>query len=939
MPDQRDAEATSTTGARLRDAFDILSEMDALNREAWLAANVDDADQRVALRRLLSEEHDRGFLDLSLVEHAFRLDSEDVRPEGLIGRDIGGFRIVRLLGQGGMAAVFLGERSDSDFEQNVAVKILRRGLYSELEQRLFLRERQLLAGLNHPNIARMIDGGVTDAGIPYLVMEFVDGEPITRYAAMCDFSVRQRAELFLTVCRAVEAAHRNLIVHRDIKPSNILVSTDGVVKLLDFGIAKLLEEENTDATGTIGVFTPNYAAPEQISGGIITTATDVYGLGVTFHELLLGVRPDGATSRRPSSRVTDALRTTQADGDTLIPSIQLRTALRGDLDNILLKALAEEPERRYPSAGALADDVERYLKRRPVLAHPPSRWYRASKFVTRHRGGVALSAVFVLGLFAALGVTLWQASVARLQAQRANETRDFMVDLFQTASADLPRDQRPTPQQLVEEAAKRARDDVDLAEPVRVDVLFTLGKVTLANGDYKQAETLLDDAIARYLALGLPQDTPEWLGILVEKGNLLQRTNRNAEADRLMMAELPQLQAQDSEPAVSGLMLLGATRASSGDATQAVSIALQAAHKAERVFGPDSVNTIETLTYLGQLCAQLRRYRESVALLEPVIARWHSLKLPEDEQLARTLLHLASAHEHLDDAPHASIEALYVRSIALMRQIFDKPHDRLATALGGYARFLIRCDRFDDAQAALDEALKIDRAVLGDEHVRTALLLDTLGELDHARHDNAAAEKSASQAVAILAAHAREAGFEPELTAARIHLAAILIGAGRFDDAAAQLATIKADLPRNFGESSAENADVIGLHARIVLSHGDATDALADTQRGLAIISTLDRPVPSTKIDLLRTQADASSALTHYDAALKDVAQALETLLATNSEARVQHTELLVQKSRIAQASGDANGTAAAIADARALGVPVALLSPTDASVIAATKK
>ena len=933
----RDPEATSATGAQLREAFDILSEMDVLNREAWLAANIADPDQRVALLRLLSEDHDRGFLDLSMVEHATRLDSEDVRPEGLIGRDIGGFRIVRLLGQGGMAAVFLGERADSDFVQKVAVKILRRGLYSDLEQRLFLRERQLLAGLSHPNIARMIDGGVTDAGIPYLVMEFVDGEQITRYAAMCDFSVRQRAELFLTVCRAVEAAHRNLIVHRDIKPSNILVSNDGVVKLLDFGIAKLLEEDNTDATGTVGVFTPNYAAPEQISGGMITTATDVFGLGVMFHELLLGIRPDGVRSRRPSSRVTEALRTTQSGGDIIIPSMQLRTALRGDLDNILLKAMAEEPERRYPSAGALADDVERYLKRRPVLAHPPSRWYRTSKFVARHRGGVALTTVFLLGLFAALGVTLWQANVARLQAQRANETRDFMVDLFQTASADLPRDQRPTPQQLIEEAVKRVHDDPDLAEPVRADLLFALAKVTLANGEYKQAETLLDDAIARNRALGTPQDSIEWVDLLVTKGNLLHRTDRSAEADRLMSTVLPQLLAQDSEPAISGLMLFGATRAYSGDATQAVSIALQAAHKAERVFGPDSVNTLETLTYLGQLCTQLRRYRESVALLEPVIARWHTLNLPEDEQLARTLLHLASAREHLGESSNASIEQLYQRAIALMRQIFDKPHDRLATALGGYARFLIRCDRFADAQAALDEALKIDRAVAGGDNVRTALLLDAMGELDHARHDDAAAEKSATEAVRVLSARAKEAGFEPELTSARIHLADVLVSADRIEEAKEQVSIIKTELPRNFGESSASSADVIELDARIALAGGDASAALADTQRALAIVATLDLPASATKIDLLRTQADASSALTHYETAAADVASALETLRASNPDARVQHAALLAQKVRIAQAAGIASDAASAIAEARTLGVAGSQLSPADAAALAST--
>ena len=925
----REDEPTRDTNNRLRDAFDVLVDLDALQREAWLAANIESPEQRETLRRLLAEDDARGFLDTSMAAHAARIDPGEMKPDGLIGRQIGVFRIVRLLGQGGMASVFLGERTGRDFEQKVAVKVLRRGLYSELEQRLFLRERQVLAGLTHPNIARMIDGGVTDAGIPYLVMEFVDGVPITRFAAMHALSVRQRAELFLTVCRAVEAAHRNLIVHRDIKPSNILVSDDGVVKLLDFGIAKLIQEDNTDATGTVGVFTPNYAAPEQLRGGTITTATDVYGLGVMLHELLLGIRPDGAPTRRPSSRVTEALRTTQSDTKTHLPSLQLRSALRGDLDNILLKSLAEESERRYASAGAFADDIERYLKRRPVLAHPPSRWYRARKFAQRHRGGVALAFVFFLGLVAAFGMTLWQAKVARNEADRADATRDFMIDLFQTASADLPRDERPTPQQLVEEAAKRARDDPDLVPEVRASLLVTLGKVALANGDYKQAELMLDDAIDRYRTLGVSTSSTEWLDLLVQKGNLLHRTDRNSEADQLMTDVLPQLTAQESEPAVSGLMLLGATRAYAGHTEEAVTIAQQAARKAERVFGADSVNAVETLTYLGQLCAQVRRYRESIALLEPAIARWRQLQLPQDEEFARTLLHLASAKEHVGD--NASVEPLYRESIALMRRVFDKPHDRLATALSGYARFLTDRDRFAEAQAALDEALAIDRKVLGEQHARTALLLDAMAMLDHARHDDAAAERSADAAVRVLSAHAKEGGFENESVLARLHFADVLIGLNRVDAAAAQLDSIAADVPRLFGDVSAENADFIRANARLALARNDAAASLAQVQRGMAIISQVDLPATETRIALLRVRAESSNALGKTDAALADATQALAALRAANPDAHVQRTSLLALKARLESAAGHADAATAAIAEAHSLGVPAALLSHDDA--------
>ena len=927
----------SDTSVRLRAAFDALIELPAAERQAWLDANLADRAEQAAVLRLLAADDGSGFLDTPAVQHAARLTAEEIRSDGLIGQQIGSFQVLRALGQGGMAAVFLGERVGADFRQQVAIKLLRRGLYSELEQRLFLRERQVLAGLNHPNIARLIDGGVTEAGIPYLVLEFVDGVPITRYVQAHALDLRGRLEIFLTVCRAVSAAHRSLIVHRDIKPSNIMVSNEGVVKLLDFGIAKLIEEEGAaDATHTIGVFTPDYAAPEQIAGQAITTATDVYGLGVLLHELLLGVRPAGTPTRRPSSLIPTRIATVIRGEDTgivyPIAPARLRSLLRGDLDNVLMKALATEPAQRYATANAFGDDIERYLRRQPVIAHPPSRWYRARKFVERHRGGVTITALFLLGIVASLGLALWQASVARSEAQRANATRDFMVDLFQSASADLPRDQRPTPQQLVEQAAKNAREDSELDAPVRAQLLATLGRVALANGEYAQAETMLDDAIVRERALGLAQTSPEWIDLLVQKGNLLHRTNRNSEADRLMQDLKPVLLQQDSEGAVSGLMLLGATRAYSGHADEAVAIAQQAARKAERVFGADSSNGVETLTYLGQLCAQVHRYRESIGLLEPAIARWRKLKLPEDEQLARTLLHLANAKEHIGE--RAAVEPIYREAIALMRRVFDRPHDRLATALGGLALFLTQEERFDEAQAALDEALAIDRQVVGPEDARTAVLLDAQAALDLARHDDAAGERAAREAVRVLAAHAQEAGYTPELAQARRRSAEISINLGRLDAATEQLALASPERAEAFGENSAEAADKLRIAARIALQRGDAEAALATAERGLATIANLDPPAARLRIALLRQRAETLAALKRSNEALVDVRQALETLTSANPNARAQRVGLLALQARLQRRQGSTDAAAASITAARALAVTPALLSAEDAKTL-----
>jgi serine/threonine protein kinase len=933
----------SDTSMRLRAAFDALIELPAAQRQAWLDANMSDPGEQAAVLRLVAADDRGGFLDTPAIQHAARLAAQEIRSDGLIGQQIGSFRVLRALGQGGMAAVFLGERVGADFHQQVAIKLLRRGLYSELEQRLFLRERQVLAGLNHPNIARLIDGGVTDAGIPYLVLEFVDGAPITHYVQAHALDLRGRLEIFLTVCRAVSAAHRSLIVHRDIKPSNILVSNDGAVKLLDFGIAKLIEEEGTaDATHTIGVFTPDYAAPEQVAGQAITTATDVYGLGVLLHELLLGVRPEGTPTRRPSSLVNtrggDA--STNTDGAVYpFAATRLRKQLRGDLDNILLKALDPEPAQRYATANSFGDDIERYLRRQPVLAHPPSRLYRARKFVQRHRGGVTLTIVFILGILSALGLALWQSGVAREQArlarnqaQRANATRDFMVDLFETASADLPRDQRPTPEQLVSEAAKRTREDVGMDASLRAQLLDTLGKVALSNGNYAQAESLLDEAIQRERALGMsPSTSPELLGTLVQKGNLLHRTDRSSEADRLMASVLPELRAGDSEAAVSGLMLYAATRAYAGHADDAVAIAQQVSAKAQRVFGADSINAIETQTYLGQLCSTVRRYREAEPMLEQAIARWRALKLPEDEQLARSLFHLAAAKAQLGE--RSAVEPLYREGIALMRRVFDGPHDRIASGLVGLGNFLITQDRFDDAQIALEEALAIDRKVLGPDNSKTAIALDNLAQLDIARHHTVAAEQSARAALAAFVAQ-HESSYQEELELTRLHLAEILIELDRLDEAATLHAQAIQRLPTLFGANSKQVAGAIRIGGDIALARDDATAALGAADRALAMLEPLDPKSPQVEIASRYLRMRALDALGRRDEALAEATRALNLLHETNPDAHAQQTAVLAARARIERAQGKTEVAAATVAQARVLAMPASVLSAQDVATL-----
>ena len=394
---------------------------------------------------------------------AVELARDFVDPPGaLAGTRVGAYRIVSELGYGGMGAVFLADRADGKFEQKAAVKLLKRELNTNALRRHFDREREILASLEHPNIARLLDAGTTDDGIPFIAMEYVDGSPIDEYCSRHRLDLNARLQLFKTVCTTIEFAHRNLVVHRDLKPSNIMVTHEGVPKLLDFGISKILSEgyqELDAATITqMGVMTPSYASPEQLRRESVTTLSDVYSLGVILFELLSGRRPfeseegdpraiysavleqepaapsslaktAGRTDpfQRPAYRSGEAVTEKLSTDFTRVRSTGQHVfnlspqTLKGDLDNIVLKALRKEPERRYTSAGAFAEDIERHLKGLPVAARPNTLSYRTSKFVGRHKFGVGAGFLLALAIIAGVIATLWQSQVARAERARAEK--------------------------------------------------------------------------------------------------------------------------------------------------------------------------------------------------------------------------------------------------------------------------------------------------------------------------------------------------------------------------------------------------------------------------------------------------------------------------------------------------------------------------------------
>ncbi|MBW8759648.1 MAG: serine/threonine protein kinase, partial [Burkholderiales bacterium] len=426
------------TWGRLSPLLDELLDLPDDDRDARLAAlRAEDPNIAQAVAAMLGH--------LPAIERGEFMPSAAMpKPGGLAGQAIGPYALVREIGHGGMGTVWLARRTDGRYEGEVAIKFLRSGLFGHGDAARFQREGSILARLSHPNIARLLDAGVmADGAQPYLVLEYIDGEPIDQYCHRLALSVEARLRLMLDVLAAVAQAHNRLILHRDLKPTNILVNKAGEVKLLDFGIAKLLDDASAGQTALTvhagNAFTPEFAAPEQVQAGDVTTATDVYALGVLMYILLGGDHPTAAPTGAPLDRMRSVIETEprrlseavlKRGGPTQRwspESRRLALEVRGDIETIVAKALKKSPSERYANADALADDIRRYLAHEPIAARPDSRLYRAAKFVQRHRAGVAATSLAIAALGVGIGVALWQAREAQAQRVQAEGLIEYMI--------------------------------------------------------------------------------------------------------------------------------------------------------------------------------------------------------------------------------------------------------------------------------------------------------------------------------------------------------------------------------------------------------------------------------------------------------------------------------------------------------------------------------
>jgi serine/threonine protein kinase/tetratricopeptide (TPR) repeat protein len=722
-----------------------------------------DVEALLAEHRLLSAE---GFLDSAAPMQG---------PEpALAGVTVGAYTLVSPIGHGGMGSVWRAVRSDGRFEGQAALKLLNAALVGRVGEERFKREGTILARLTHPHIARLIDAGVSSTGQPYLVLEHIEGRHIDRFCDEERLGIVERIRLFLDVQAAVSHAHASLIVHRDLKPSNVLVTRAGRVKLLDFGIAKLLEGDTGEDAATMltregdVALTPKYAAPEQVTGGPITTATDVYALGVLLFELLTGQHPTGIEARSAADFVraiatTEPLRLSAAvghakdDTDALARTAarattpdRLRRMLRGDLDTILGKVLKQDPAERYESVAEFADDLRRYLEHQPIAARADAPGYRAAKFVRRHRRVLSAVSVAAAVLVALVGFHTTQLSTerdhARLQAVKASRVSELLIGLL--AGADpyrTPDATELTRRNLLDVAAERVSKELPQEPEMQVEMLTVIGRTHHRMGLHAKAVPLLERAVAtgrRTLGpehVALAHSLNE-LGVVYREQGNLQAAEPLIRESLAMRRRL--LGPEDKAVAVT-LVELGRVLDDAGRSDEAEPYISESLAIRRKLFGEEHRETATSKSELGRLLLRRgdlagaeRLLSENVATTVHVLGAEHPNSAAAKGSLAMVLL-------ARDDA--AAAETLLREAAAVKGRVFGDQHPEYAHTLTLLAAALELQGRLEESQRLLEQGLRIARPHLTDEHWRVLEYATSLARVRIARSDAAATEPSLRQ--------------------------------------------------------------------------------------------------------------------------------------------------------------------------------------------------
>ena len=780
----------------------------------------DDLPLRKEVESLLeASEKTSGFLQKSVQEAARSLPPVE---EITIGRQIGAYKLLRVLGEGGMGAVYLAARADDLYKQQVAIKLMHAGFAQTRRMLLrFSAERQILAHLNHPNIGRLLDGGIYE-GVPYLVMEYIDGISIVEYCRKNKLGTAARLRLFGTVCEAVEYAHKNLVVHRDIKPGNILVTLEGVPKLLDFGIAKLLSPEDGDLTQTRTterMMTPEYASPEQVRGDLITTSTDVYALGVLLYELLSGTRPFHLKTASPLEivhMICEHIPTAPSAAAKRAPDLAPPDAARklsGELDNIVLMALRKEPARRYVSVGQLAEDIKAFLDGYPVRARTDAWGYRASKFVGRHKTGVFAAVAFAVALVGfSMGMALFarRAQRERLAAERESQ---FLNSIFQSTTPDQTRGKQITGEALLDDGARRADTEFSGQPQLQATLYYNIGQAYVGLGQYQKAEALLQRASAlRKQTVGESNlDTAATLDALATAVRLQADFKRAEPLFRQALA-IRREKAGATDPLTAQSMSnLGECLYWQGKDAEAESL-LRQALAIQRPHGMDGALETSDM-YLALVLERKGSFGEATGLLKEAVGISGRMDGTESSNYANSLHNLAGAL--IDAGDLSGAEAMDRQSLAIRRKINTPGYPDLAYPLNNLGFIFLERGDWASAEPFLKENLEIRRKP-GTRDGRLAAALNNWARLLQEKGDFEGADDYYKQAMGIF----REAGGAQSWGLAKI---------------TANVGMLRAD-QGNYAE--AEQLERQAMEMRQQLG-GEESPDLASSQINLAIVLSM----------------------------------------------------------------------------------------------------
>jgi serine/threonine-protein kinase len=813
------------------------------------------------------------------------------------GRRIGPYTVVREVGHGGMGTVYLARRTDGQYDRDVALKVIQSPLDGHQRAR-FVAERQILARLSHPGIAQLFDGGLTDDGLPYFTMEYVDGERIDRYCDSHELDVASRLRIFGHVCEAVAAAHRSLIVHRDLKPSNILTTKDGAIKLVDFGIAKPLDPAVTmDLTRTGGeLFTPDYASPEQVSGGAITTASDVYSLGAVLYQLLTGVQAHRFTSKTPadveraicegetpspSSAVAALAAASGHASDNVPDSIphdaeqiararrtrpdRLARRLAGDLDTIVMKALHKDPARRYASVDLLQQDITSHLDGLPVAARPDSWAYRTRKFATRHRASVVAAALIVASLAIGLVTTMIEARRAREQQALAAVERDraraeaarvkrvsgFVTSLFRQADPSHSQGASITAREILDRGAQRVEAEL-AGDPETQAALFdTIGQVYRNLALHEPADRLLQRALALRTKTFGP-DSLEVAESLHNVATLEFDRNKYPVAEARFREALALRRARGAGPGeiAATLEQLGATLSDTGRHAEAEPY-LREALALRRQSGPDTPEALATIDILGLALHRKGDFKQAEALFRDAVEQGRRLPASVTPARVSSALNLALLVHRYDRDPRAA-EPMYREALSLARRLYPDDHEAVATCMSEFARGLRDLDKLPEAEALSRDALAMFRRLYGDRHRETMIsaqsLAGILAEQDKLK------EAEALYRDALATGRSLFGETHPLAVSAYGAFASFLDGRGRFAEALPLRQSELAGAIARYGESHSVTVRALLGLGRNALARGQVAEAEPHLRRALAVRQKL-HPAGHWRI------AEASAAL------------------------------------------------------------------------------